>query len=113
MKNIAPRTGAPVRGSATGRPIMAALDLLGRRGALRLVWELRGGRALTFRALAQAADLPPATLNARLKELRASGIVAATAGYTLTARGAALLQAIAPLSAWAKAWARASREAAR
>ena len=92
-----------MRGSATGRPIMAALDLLGRRGALRLVWELRERRVLTFRALADAAELPPATLNARLKELRACGIVSARAGYALTPRGAALLRAIAPLSAWAKA----------
>ena len=30
-----------VRGSTTGRPIMALLDLLGRRWVLRLVWELR------------------------------------------------------------------------
>jgi DNA-binding HxlR family transcriptional regulator len=92
---------------------MAALDLLGRRGALRLVWELRGGRALTFRALARAADLAPATLNARLTELRATGIVAAPSGYALTARGAALLKAIAPLSAWARAWARAGGDAGR
>ena len=31
----------PVRGSKTGRPIMALLDLLGRRWVLRIVWELR------------------------------------------------------------------------
>jgi len=30
-----------VRGSRTGRPIMVLLDLLGRRWALRIVWELR------------------------------------------------------------------------
>ena len=32
-----------VRGSTTGRPLMAALDLLGRRWTLRIMWELRGG----------------------------------------------------------------------
>jgi DNA-binding HxlR family transcriptional regulator len=84
---------------------MAALDLLGRRGALRLIWELRDGRVLTFRALAQAAGLPPATLNARLRELRETGIVDAGAGYALTKRGAALFRALAPLNAWANAWA--------
>ena len=30
-----------VRGSRTGRPIMALLDLLGRRWSLRIIWELR------------------------------------------------------------------------
>ncbi|HTO53257.1 MAG TPA: transcriptional regulator, partial [Myxococcota bacterium] len=38
-----PRPGAAVRGSRSGRPIMAALDLLGRRWALRVLWELRNG----------------------------------------------------------------------
>ena len=49
-----PRPGRRVRGSATGRPIMAALDLLGRRWALRVLWELRAG-GLTFRALRDAS----------------------------------------------------------
>jgi DNA-binding HxlR family transcriptional regulator len=39
----APRPGTKVRGSSGGRPIMALLDLLGRRWALRILWELRGG----------------------------------------------------------------------
>jgi hypothetical protein len=30
---------------------MALLDLLGRRWALRVLWELRDGEALTFREL--------------------------------------------------------------
>ena len=35
-----------VRGSTTGRPIMALLDLLGRRWVLRIVWELGEGRSV-------------------------------------------------------------------
>lgn len=107
MKSVAPRPGRPVRGSATGRPIMAALDLLGRRGSLRILWELRGEAPLTFRALAAAADLPPGTLNARLKELRDTGVVTAEGGYALTPRGRELTAALAPLNDWAEAWARA------
>jgi len=101
----APLPGKPVRGSATGRPVMAALDLVGRRGALRIVWELRDGAVLTFRALQAAAELPPGTLNARLAELRAADVVSAEAGYRLTARGAALIEALAPLMTWSQAWA--------
>lgn len=44
-----------VRGSKSGRPIMALLDLLGRRWTLRIIWELRNG-PLTSRALRQACD---------------------------------------------------------
>jgi DNA-binding HxlR family transcriptional regulator len=105
MKSEA-RPGTPVRGSRTGRPIMAALDLLGRRGTLRVLWELRGGEPFTFRALAAAAELPPATLNTRLSELRALALVSAEQGYALTALGADLIAALHPLDAWSKRWAR-------
>jgi len=84
---------------------MAALDLFGRRGALRILWELRGGWPQTFRALAAASDLPPNTLNARLKDLRATGLVTADGGYALTDVGRDLLTALAPLSDWSETWA--------
>lgn len=98
--------GAPVRGSATGRPIMAALDLMGRRGTLRILWELRAGEAMTFRALAAASGLPPGTLNTRLKELREAAIVGAGGGYALTGAGRGLLAALEPLIGWSEDWAR-------
>ena len=103
----APRLGQPVRGSKTGRPIMAALDLLGRRSSLRILWELRDGAALTFRALQDAAQTNPSLLNTRLKELREAGLVEHPGeGYQLTAGGRALLVALQPLSDWAQRWAR-------
>ena len=54
-----PKIGAKVRGSTTGRPIMVALDLLGRRGTLRILWGLRDA-PLTFRALQDAVQTNPA-----------------------------------------------------
>jgi DNA-binding HxlR family transcriptional regulator len=85
---------------------MALLDLLGRRMALRVLWELRDGH-LTFRALQQAAETNPSVLNARLKELREALIVAhGSEGYGLTPQGHSLLQAFLPLHAWADGWAR-------
>jgi DNA-binding HxlR family transcriptional regulator len=112
----APRVGQPVRGSRSGRPIMVVLDLLGRRGALRVLWELRG-EALTFRALQEAADTNPALLNTRLKELRDAGVIAhGDGGYGLTDAGRALMRALHPLSDWAATWARgagASRKTPR
>ena len=102
-----------VRGSATGRPIMVLLDLLGRRMALRILWELRSG-ALTFRALQQAAGTNPSVLNARLGELREARIVEhGPEGYRLTARGDALLQVLLPLHRWADEWAQALERGAR
>lgn len=103
---LPPRPGSPVRGSQTGMPIMALLDMLGRRGALRLIWELREG-ALTFRALQEAADLNPSTLNARLKELRSARVVIlGDQGYSLTPEGTDLLAMLLPLRLWAEQWAK-------
>src|SRR3954470_9502776 len=106
MKNKAriPKVGEPVRGSRTGRPIMVALDLLGRRSALRVLWELRE-HSMTFRVLQDAAETNPSLLNSRLKELRAAGLVEhAGDGYRLTSTGQELLRAIRPLSEWARQW---------
>ena len=105
----APRPGRAVRGSTTGRPIMALLDLLGRRWALRVLWELRGGESLTFRELqARCAEVSSSVLNDRLRELREAGVVTATPGegYSLTREGARLIDDLAPLDGWAKRWAR-------
>ena len=83
---------------------MVALDLLGRRGALRILWELRGD-PLTFRALQDAAQAQPGLLNSRLAELREAGIVLHDeGGYRLGDAGRALLAAMLPLNDWAQRW---------
>lgn len=101
----------PVRGSKTGRPIMALLDLLGRRWTLRVLWELRGA-PLSFRALQTACEgMSPSVLNQRLAELREGLLVDATEqGYELTARGRELAALLEPVSRWSEGWARAQRE---
>ncbi|HYZ79940.1 MAG TPA: helix-turn-helix domain-containing protein [Solirubrobacteraceae bacterium] len=90
---------------------MALLDLLGRRWALRVLWELRSGESLTFRALqARCSEVSSSVLNDRLRELRSAGIVVNEPGrgYSLTPEGTRLLEDLAPLDAWAKRWARRS-----
>ncbi|HEX7716856.1 MAG TPA: helix-turn-helix domain-containing protein [Marmoricola sp.] len=103
-----PSPGTAVRGSRTGRPVMAALDLLGRRWALRILWELRDG-ALGARALRERCDgMSSSVLYERLGELTTAGLVARTddGGYALTDLGSSLGEALAPLDAWARRWAR-------
>src|ERR1700755_2786519 len=98
-----------VRGSRTARPVMALLDLLGRRWTLRIVWELREERALTSRALRTACDEGAATvLNERLKELREAGFVALgeSGGYALTPLGKELAVHVMPLHHFADRWSR-------
>lgn len=102
-----PRPGLPVRGSKTGRPIMALLDLLGRRWQLRVVWEL-SRKPLTFRALQTACGgVSPTILNTRLAELREAGIVVLRdEGYALTDEGKRLLGELMGLHEWAERWAK-------
>jgi DNA-binding HxlR family transcriptional regulator len=103
-----PRPGNPVRGSTTGRPIMAAMDLLGRRWALRVVWELRDGPVGARALLARCEGLSSSVLYQRLGELTEAGLLLATSdGYALTPLGTSLGTAIAPLDVWANSWARA------
>jgi DNA-binding HxlR family transcriptional regulator len=97
-----------VRGSTTGRPIMAALDLLGRRWALRVLWELRDG-PIGARALSERCDgMSPSVLYERLRELIDAGLVEKDAAgqYVLTALGRSLGEALDPLDRWARRWAK-------
>ena len=45
---IGPLPGSPVRGSRSGAPVMALLDLLGRRWAMGVLWTLCEGGPATF-----------------------------------------------------------------
>lgn len=102
-----PRPGGEVRGSQTGRPLMAALDLLGRRWALRVLWELRDG-PVGARDLRERCDaMSPSVLYQRLRELSAAGLLIQDdqGHYALTPLGTALGDAIAPLDHWSRTWA--------
>ncbi|SCB23269.1 transcriptional regulator, HxlR family [Bradyrhizobium yuanmingense] len=108
MAKRATRAERRVRGSRTGRPIMALLDLLGRRWALRILWELRG-EPLTSRALRSACDeASPTVLQARLTELREAGFVELGdgGGYGLTPLGRELCETFMPLHRFAERWRR-------
>ncbi len=87
---------------------MALLDLLGRRWALRVLWELRDG-PLTSRALREACGgVSPTVLQERTRELREAGLLelGEEAGYALTPLGRELLERFHPVVGWAERWAR-------
>ena len=82
------RGGEPVKGSRTGQPIMVLFDLLSRRWAMGVLWNLADGPR-TFRDLqARCGSASPTVLNTRLKELRDVGLVEkTTGGYALSGTG--------------------------
>lgn len=100
-----------VRGSSTGRPIMVALDLLGRRWTLRVLWELRDA-PLGFRALRERCDaMSTSVLRQRLVELLDARLVEQDDDqrYRLTKLGVELRAALEPLLRWSDRWAAAGR----
>lgn len=83
---------------------MELLDLLGRRWALRILWDLRD-EPRTYGQL-QADEISTSVLAQRLRELAAAGIVEhdAAGAYRLTPRGRELGELLLPLAAWARRW---------
>jgi DNA-binding HxlR family transcriptional regulator len=88
---------------AATRPVEHALDLLGRRWALRLVWELRRS-ALTFSELRERTGISPSVLSARVAELVDAGVVERDGGrrYRLSGRGRELARILYELNRWAE-----------
>ncbi len=87
---------------------MAILDLLGRRWALRIGWELREG-PLAFRELQRRCGMPsPNILLTRLKENVEAKLIEKNSDglYGLTRRGLSLVEILNPLDEWAKNWSR-------
>ncbi len=101
-----PVPGKPVRGSKSGDPVMAIFDLLGRRWAMGVVWNLSRGPA-TFRELQNHCEtISPSILNNRLKELTEAKLVQRSLeGYILTELGLSLFNLLQPFGPWTKEWA--------
>ena len=88
--------------------ILVLLELLGRRWALRILWELRQEPA-TFQALQTRCDsMSTSVLSQRLGELRDARLVekGQLGDYTLTDHGARLLTRLDGMDEWTQEWGR-------
>ena len=83
------------------------LELLESRYALRVLWALKDGHPQTFRLLQDSiGSITPNTLNTRIKEMRAAGLLGhGASGYVVTTLGADLLKRLNELQAFASKWA--------
>ena len=85
------------------RAVESVLDLLGRRWALRLVWELRRS-TLSFSELRERLEISPSVLSARLGELADAGVLErdGVRRYRLSGRGRELARILYELNRWAQ-----------
>lgn len=84
------------------RGIEAAFELLGRRWAMPVVWELRRD-SLTFAEVRERLGISPSVLSTRLAELSGAGVVGRddSRRYRLTGRGRELVRILFELNRWA------------
>jgi DNA-binding HxlR family transcriptional regulator len=82
------------------------LSLLESRYAIRVLWALKDGHPQTFRLLQDSVGgITPNTLNTRIKDLRAAGLMThGSDGYIVTPMGNDLLKRMGDLSAFASKW---------
>jgi DNA-binding HxlR family transcriptional regulator len=82
-----------------------AMNLLGKRWSLQLIWELRRDR-LSFSDLSRRLEISPSVLTTRLAELVEAGICEVEEGgrgYSLTGRGRELARVLYEVNRWANA----------
>jgi DNA-binding HxlR family transcriptional regulator len=86
--------------------VFQLFDLLESRYAMRVLWALRDNHRQTFRLLQDSVGgITPNTLNTRLKEMRAAGLIDHQGeGYGITDSGRDLLKRLNDLHAFAGRW---------
>jgi DNA-binding HxlR family transcriptional regulator len=86
-------------------PLQSLVDLLARRHALALIWELRGP-SQPFRNLARRLGVSEDRISQRLRELREAGLVQVdeAGDYRLSSEGRRLLDPLTRLSGFATDW---------
>lgn len=94
------------------RPVLESLELLGRRWALRIVWELRRD-AMGFSELRSRTAISSSVLAQRLRELTAGGVLERDPNrrYRLSPAGRDLARVLYQLNRWAESAAREREEA--
>jgi DNA-binding HxlR family transcriptional regulator len=91
---------------SSSEPTVALFDLLGRRWALRILWEIRDA-ALTFQTLQACCDsMSTSVLTRRLGELQDARLVEndEAGRYGLTGQGAELLAGLDWIDEWTRQW---------
>ncbi|KAA0025068.1 helix-turn-helix transcriptional regulator [Antrihabitans cavernicola] len=86
--------------------MLAAMDLVGQRWILRLLWELEPGPLGFLELRRRVGNCSSSVLSERLQQLQTAWIIEkdANAQYELTPKGVELGVALEPLWNWSERW---------
>lgn len=87
-------------------PLLAAMDLLGQRWVLRIIWELEPGPLGFLELRRRMGNCSSSMLSERLQQLSTAELTTKNdpGAWELTVTGHALGQALAPVWDWAERW---------
>lgn len=86
---------------------MAIFDLLGRRWAMGVIWQLSDGPCSFSELQTRCDSISPTVLSTRIKDLVEARLIERTLdGYQLTKAGAELFAILLPFKEWAVKWAK-------
>ncbi|MGW4739030.1 winged helix-turn-helix transcriptional regulator [Nocardia xishanensis] len=99
----------PSRGEAdpANEPMLAAMELLGQRWMLRIVWELEPGTLGFLELRRRMGQCSSSMLSVRLQHLQAAGLIVKKPdkSYELTTAGRELGESLRPVWEWSRRWA--------
>ncbi|PXX63963.1 HxlR family transcriptional regulator [Nocardia tenerifensis] len=87
-------------------PALAAMELLGQRWILRVLWELAPGRLGFLELRRRMNNCSSSMLSVRLQHLQSAGLIVKNAdkSYQLTDAGTELGTALESVWAWSRRW---------
>ncbi|WP_081706299.1 helix-turn-helix domain-containing protein [Nocardia sp. CNY236] len=108
MRSASDHSGATSRADDPSyASTLAAIDLLGQRWILRVVWELESGPRGFLQLRRSMGNCSSSMLADRLQRLQSAGLVdkhGPRGAYELTPAGTRLIASLQPLWDWSQTW---------
>ncbi|MCX0272890.1 helix-turn-helix transcriptional regulator [Nocardia zapadnayensis] len=107
MRSANDRGAAGSADESGNASVLAAIDLLGQRWMLRVVWELEPGPLGFLELRRRMGNCSSSMLSNRLQQLQAAGLLekhGPKGSYELTIAGVRLGEALQPLWDWSEIW---------